>query len=119
MTEEKAEQATEEKENEEAERLLDFAANLDFDKYIDDMEVRAMMEQVKNTVDDLESAIAEEEAADRAAEAKAADASEAGAGADGDGDGRAAACAKLTADNIEMLSAAGGDAEGASENLDA
>jgi len=57
--------------DEEAEELLDFASGLDFDKFIDDMEVRAMMEQVKGRVDDLESAIAEEEAADLLAEARA------------------------------------------------
>jgi hypothetical protein len=61
MTEEKASKAQERKEEEEAEDLLDFAAGLDFDKFIDDMEVRAMMDQVKGRVDELESAIAEEE----------------------------------------------------------
>lgn len=61
MTEDKAAKAVEEQEEEEAEELLDFAAGLDFDKFIDDMEVRAMMEQVKGRVDELESAIADEE----------------------------------------------------------
>merc|ERR1719198_1801622 len=117
MTEEKAEQAEEDKEEEEAERLLDFAANLDFDKYIDDMEVRAMMEQVKNTVDDLESAIADEEKQEQAAEAKAAEV-EAG---DGDGDGAAGvADAKLTADKLERLNADDAADDGARRlNVDA
>lgn len=61
MTEDKAEKAQDEEDEEEAEQLLDFAAGLDFDKFIDDMEVRAMMEQVKGRVDELESAIAQEE----------------------------------------------------------
>lgn len=61
MTEGKASKAVDEQEEDEAEELLDFAAGLDFDKFIDDMEVRAMMEQVKGRVDELETAIAEDE----------------------------------------------------------
>jgi hypothetical protein len=71
MTEEKADVQADFDDEEEAEELLDFASGLDFDKFIDDMEVRAMMEQVKSRVDDLESAIAEEETAELAAEARA------------------------------------------------
>jgi hypothetical protein len=71
MTEGKAEVQADLDDDEEAEELLDFASGLDFDKFIDDMEVRAMMEQVKGRVDDLESAIADEEAAEKLAEARA------------------------------------------------
>jgi hypothetical protein len=33
---------------------LEFAKNLDFDKYIDDMEIQTMMEQVRNRIEALE-----------------------------------------------------------------
>ena len=62
LTKQNADKKQDQQEEDEAEELLDFAAGLDFDKFIDDMEVRAMMEQVKGRVDELESAIAEEEA---------------------------------------------------------
>merc|ERR550537_1050831 len=76
LTEDKADKQAEADDEEEAEELLDFAAGLDFDKFIDDMEVRAMMEQVKGRVDELESAIAEEEATTEALEKEAAERAE-------------------------------------------
>merc|ERR1711998_194569 len=71
LTEDKADKQADADDEEEAEELLDFASGLDFDKFIDDMEVRAMMEQVKGRVDELESAIAEEEEAEARARARA------------------------------------------------
>jgi hypothetical protein len=60
-TEEAAKEVEDEEDEDEAEKLLNFAAGLDFDKYVDDLEVRAMMDQVKARVDELEVAIAEED----------------------------------------------------------
>eukprot|EP00937_MAST-01D_sp_MAST-1D-sp2_P006412 g6412.t1 len=121
MTEEQAEKADEDQEDEEAERLLDFASSLDFDKYIDDMEVRAMMEQVKNTVDELESAIAEEEAEDEAREARDAAAAEGAEGAEATVSKEAAPweegqAGELTEGNLSKLggSAAASDDDGRS-----
>ena len=48
MTEEKATEIAREKQDEEVEELLSFAQGLDFEKYIDDMEIATMMDQVKN-----------------------------------------------------------------------
>jgi hypothetical protein len=47
MTEEKATEIAREKQDEEVEELLSFAQGLDFEKYIDDMEIATMMDQVK------------------------------------------------------------------------
>ena len=112
MTEEAAEAAMEDKEDEEAEKLLDFASSLDFDKYIDDMEVRAMMEQVKNTVDELESAIAAEDAEETAAaEAAAASAARSDAGEDARAEDPAAKLGALTTANLARRGS-GDDADG-------
>ena len=46
MTEDKAAAAAQEREDEELEELLSFAQGLDFEKYIDDMEIATMMDQV-------------------------------------------------------------------------
>lgn len=65
-------------EEDEAEELLNFAANLDFDAFVDDVEVMAAIEQAKRALDDLdkedEEAAAEErrlEREQRIAEARA------------------------------------------------
>lgn len=47
MTETAAENAIESREQEDEDDLLEFAKGLDFDRYLDDMEVSAMMERVK------------------------------------------------------------------------
>lgn len=72
LTENAAAVASEDKEFEDEENLLDFAAGLNFDKYIDDLEIQTMMEKVKKRIMDLEREVVLEEkrqveAADRAA----------------------------------------------------
>jgi hypothetical protein len=113
MTEEAASAAAEDKEEDEAEKLLDFASSLDFDKYIDDMEVRAMMEQVKNTVDELESAIAAEDEEEEAAAEAAARAEEAGEEGEEGGAGVALTMANLArrGGDEDGESVRGGDAD--------
>lgn len=54
MTQESACKAQDEEEAIEARDLLDFAKNLDFERYINDMEIMTMMEQVKKRIEDLE-----------------------------------------------------------------
>ena len=41
--------------------LLEFAKNLDYDKYMDDIEVQAMMEQVRTRILNLEQGVAREQ----------------------------------------------------------
>ena len=55
LTEEQAETATEHVESAEADTLLDFANNLDFDKYISDSEVSALIENVRARIVELET----------------------------------------------------------------
>lgn len=52
--------AAQAKEDEEVDDLLSFAKELDFDKYIDDLEVHAMMEQVRKRIAQLEAGVAQE-----------------------------------------------------------
>lgn len=54
MTEDIAKEVEVEKEDEEVDDLIEFAKGLDFDKYIDDMEIHTMMERVKRRIQDLE-----------------------------------------------------------------
>jgi len=54
LTEDKAKEAAEKQEEDDTAELLEFAQNLDFDKYIDDMEVQAMIDQVKTRINELE-----------------------------------------------------------------
>lgn len=54
LTEDKAHEASEKKEEDDAMELLAFAQNLDFEKYIDDMEIQTMMDQVKARIGELE-----------------------------------------------------------------
>jgi len=72
LTEEKAEVVSEEKEFEDAEGLLDFAAGLNFDKYIDDLEVQTMMEKVKQRIMTLEREVIQDEKRLKEAEERAA-----------------------------------------------
>ena len=41
--------------------LLNFASGLDFEKYIDDLEVHTMMERVKKRINELEREVSEEQ----------------------------------------------------------
>ena len=51
-------------EDEEADDLMDFANNLDVDKYLDDLEVRAALESVRQRIQELDNEEEEEEDAD-------------------------------------------------------
>lgn len=55
LTEEQAEMAVERAEYDEADDLLDFANSLDFDKYISDSEVSALIENVRSRIAELET----------------------------------------------------------------
>jgi len=61
LTAESAEKECERQEDEEVDELLDFTKSLDFEKYIDDMEVKAMIKQVKSRISNLEAEIADDE----------------------------------------------------------
>ena len=54
LTEKAAEEADEEKDLIDGDELIEFAKNLDFDKYIDDMEIQTMIARVKQRIGDLE-----------------------------------------------------------------
>jgi len=54
MTEETAKEVEDFKEEEEEEDLMDFVDGLDFDKYEEDMELKILMEQVKDTIGKME-----------------------------------------------------------------
>jgi len=55
LTEREAEEATERREEEAADDLLEFANNLDFDKYIADAEVSGLIENVRTRIVELEA----------------------------------------------------------------
>ena len=63
-------EAREEKEDEEAEDLVDFARGLDIDQYLGDLEVKVAMEVVKNRVKELKEKQKNDERARRAAAKK-------------------------------------------------
>ena len=67
MTEADAEAEVDAREDDEANELLDFARGLDFDKYMDDVEISAMIDQVRDRIKVLEG----EEKASALADAKA------------------------------------------------
>ncbi len=52
--------------------MLEFAAGLNFDKYIDDLEIKTMMEKVKKRILDLEREVNQEEKRIAEAEQRAA-----------------------------------------------
>merc|ERR1712046_427535 len=54
VTEDQAKLMTEQKDEDDLGELLEFAKNLDYEKYIDDMEVQTMIDQVKQRIDELE-----------------------------------------------------------------
>lgn len=70
LTEDKAESATDEKMFEDEDDLLNFASGLDFEKYIDDLEVHTMMERVKKRITELEREVSEEQKREADSEAR-------------------------------------------------
>mmetsp|Transcript_16583 Transcript_16583/g.24951 ORF Transcript_16583/g.24951 Transcript_16583/m.24951 type:complete len:370 (+) Transcript_16583:51-1160(+) len=72
LTEDAAESALDEKEMEDEDELISFAKGLDFDKYIDDLEVHTMMERVKNRIAQLEREAESEKQREDEAEERAA-----------------------------------------------
>lgn len=71
MTQENAEVAQEEKELEDEDELMNFAKDLNFDKYIDDLEIKTMMDKVQKRILELEKASSEERIRDEEAEQRA------------------------------------------------
>lgn len=63
--------AEEEKELDDEDDLMQFAKGLDFDKYIDDLEVKTMMDKVQARILELEKASSEERIRDAEAEQRA------------------------------------------------
>jgi hypothetical protein len=61
----------EDREFEDDEGLLNFAAGLDFDRYIDDLEIRTMMEKVRKRIMDLEREVSQDEKRVAESEARA------------------------------------------------
>ena len=75
--------------DEETEKLLRFAENLDFEQYLDDLEVKAALESARRRVSELE-------AMEEKLELESADEDEdAGSGSEGEGDGEWGAPAEL------------------------
>jgi hypothetical protein len=72
MTEKAAEGQDEELQLGEEEQLLDFARSLDFDRYIGDVEVQAVMERLRRRIADLERDVAQEDTRSADAETRAA-----------------------------------------------
>lgn len=71
LTEEVAESVQDDKEAEDEDDLISFAKNLDYDKYIDDLEVQTMMERVKARIAQLEHETALEDQREQEAEERA------------------------------------------------
>jgi hypothetical protein len=61
MTEDAAEAAFDDKAQREEDELLEFTEDLDFDKYIGDLEVQTMMDRLKRRVIELEKEVALED----------------------------------------------------------
>ena len=61
----------EEKELDDEDDLMQFAKGLDFDKYIDDLEIKTMMDKVQTRILELEKASSEERIRDEEAEQRA------------------------------------------------
>lgn len=72
MTEQAAEGQDEELQRGEEEELLDFARGLDFDRYIGDVEVQAVMERLRRRISDLEREVAMEDMRHADADTRAA-----------------------------------------------
>lgn len=71
LTETAAETAVEEKELNDEDDLLSFAAGLDFDRYIGDMEVRTVMDRLRQRIAEMEKEVAIEELREGASELRA------------------------------------------------
>ena len=63
--------AEEEKEMDDEDELMQFAKGLDFDKYIDDLEIKTMMERVQQRIKELERASEDDRQRDAEAEQRA------------------------------------------------
>jgi hypothetical protein len=63
--------AEEEKEMDDEDDLMQFAKGLDFDKYIDDLEIKTMMDKVQARILELEKASSEDRIRDQEAEQRA------------------------------------------------
>ena len=72
MTEDTDEQRARNLEQAEEDELLEFAEGLDYDKYIDDVEVQVMMEKLRKRIGDLEAEVKVEDQRESAAEERQA-----------------------------------------------
>lgn len=61
LTQQAAVVAEEKKEVDDADSLLEFAQSLDFNKYMDDLEMKVMMEQMKRRIAELEKDVGDED----------------------------------------------------------
>ena len=61
MTEKDADMAADRKEQLEEEELLKFAENLDFDKYVSDVELQSMMDRLRSRIGELEKEVTAED----------------------------------------------------------
>jgi hypothetical protein len=61
MTEKAADMAADRKEQLEEEELLKFAENLDFDKFVSDVELEAMMDRLRRRIGELEKEVTAED----------------------------------------------------------
>lgn len=71
MTQDVAEINEEEKDFDDEDELMKFAKGLDFDKYIDDLEIKTMMDKVQKRILELEKESSEERLRDEEAEERA------------------------------------------------
>ena len=60
LSKDAADEKSEEKISEEDAELIEFAKGLDFDRYIDDLEVQTMMEKVQKRITELERDVVDE-----------------------------------------------------------
>ena len=60
LSKEAAEEKSDEKVSEEDAELIEFAKGLDFDRYIDDLEMQTMIDKVKKRVNELEREVVDE-----------------------------------------------------------
>jgi hypothetical protein len=72
MSEKQVEELTEAKELAEEDELLDFAKSLDYDKFITDLEVKVMVEKLRDRIQELEKDVENEKEREVDAETRAA-----------------------------------------------
>ncbi|KAG5175572.1 hypothetical protein JKP88DRAFT_337645 [Tribonema minus] len=107
LTEAKAAAVDQEAEDAEVEELLAFTKSLDFDKYLRDAEVQAMIDQVKRRIQELEREAAAAAAAAAATEGENGDPDEASDGAEDDAEAAMAErILRLTAANLKRVDGA-------------